>query len=72
MNPVYLNGTLCTHTSKTTIEISDIQHGDLCNHCRSLTNKTNHRKYTLGEWQYCHDCPYSKFLGHTLVYLHMA
>src|SRR5690554_2290785 len=28
----------------------------------------SHRKYTLGEWQYCHDCPYSKFLGHTHNY----
>lgn len=67
-NPVYLNGNLCTHTFKTTIELNDTQHGDYCFDCRTLTNKMSHRKYTLGEWQYCHDCPYSKFLGHTHNY----
>lgn len=50
-NPVYLNGNLCTHTFKTTIELNETQHGDYCFDCRTLTNKTDHSKYLSGEWQ---------------------
>ncbi len=67
-NPVYLNGNLCTHTFKTTIELNDTQHGDYCFDCKTLTNETNHSMYISGEWEKCHYCPYSKFLGHTHSY----
>lgn len=67
-NPVYLNGNQCMHTSKNTIELNATQHGDLCNHCRTVTNIMNHRKYTSGNWERCYDCSYSKDLGHTHTY----
>ena len=67
-NPVYLNGTLCQHTSVTKISLSDAQHGDLCNDCRTIINKANHRKYTSNGWQYCYDCSYSKYVGHTHIF----
>jgi|GEM_PF-5648695 len=69
-NPVYLNGNLCNHASKTTISLNDTQHGDLCNNCRTITNKANHNKYTSGLWKYCYNCPYSKYIGHTHTYAH--
>lgn len=67
-NPVYLNGVLCNHSSKTTIELNATQHGDLCNSCRTIINKANHNKYTSGLWEYCHNCLYSKYIGHTHTY----
>lgn len=59
-NPVYLNGRLCTHNKKTIIQLDSTQHGHLCNDCRTITNKENHRKYTSNGWDYCYDCSYSK------------
>lgn len=67
-NPVYLNGILCQHTSVTKISLSDAQHGDLCNDCRTIINKANHRKYTSNGWQYCSDCSHSKYVGHTHIF----
>ena len=52
-NPVYFNGILCNHSSKTIIELNATQHGDLCNSCRTIVNKANHNKYTSGLWEYC-------------------
>ena len=67
-NPVYFNGILCNHSSKTIIELNATQHGDLCNSCRTIVNKANHNKYTSGLWEYCYNCPYSKYIGHTHTY----
>lgn len=68
-NPVYLNGTLCQHTSITKISLNDAQHGDLCNDCRTTINKAPHNKYIVGNWEYCYDCTYSKNLNsHTHSY----
>jgi hypothetical protein len=67
-NPVYLNGIICNHSSKTRIEINSTHHGDLCNTCRTIINKATHRTYTSGGWVYCHDCSYSKYVGHTHTY----
>jgi|GEM_PF-1402993 len=71
VNPVYLNGNLCLHTSSvTTVSLNDTQHGNLCNDCRTVISKSLHSKYTSGNWEYCHDCSYSKYIGHTHSYTH--
>lgn len=67
-NPVYLNGTLCTHSSKNIVELNATQHGDVCNDCRTVISTSSHNKYKIGEWEYCHDCSYSKYVGHTHTY----
>ncbi len=67
-NPVYFNGILCTHIYKSTIKLNATQHGDLCNHCKTVINKMNHRMYTSGEWEYCYECSYSRHIYHTHSY----
>lgn len=61
VNPVYLNGNLCSHTSSvTTISLDDTHHGNLCNDCRTVFSKSLHSKYVSNGWEYCYGCSYSK------------
>lgn len=48
-NPIYLSDNLCTHPSTTIACLDYMQHGQLCDDCRTFVSKNNHahnHKYT--------------------------
>lgn len=71
-NPVYLNGNLCTHPTKTLTNISSSKHGQMCNTCRTTTNIVSHSYTHDHTWHnykqhrsYC-DCGANKLIGHAV------
>lgn len=65
VNPVYLNGKLCSHTSSMiTVSLNDTHHANPCSDCRTAFSKFPHRKYVFNNYDRCYDCDYSKLHKH--------